>query len=493
MLRVRSRWFAALVPIALLGGFADAADWARFRGPNGTGVSTDPAPPVTWGAGENLAWKIDLPGPGSSSPIVVGDRVFVTCYTGYGLSTEEPGDQADLQRVLACYSRATGEELWKAEVPAKLPEDEYGGMFAQHGYASHTPVSDGEHVYAYFGRSGAYAFDLDGNQVWQTDCGDGFGAKRWGSASSPILHGDLVICAATAEANALIALNKQTGEEVWRFGEEGWNGCWSTPVIVEAAGHQELVVAAPFKMFGLNPDKGEELWSSKGIDNDTVTSSPVVAGDTVYLLAGRGGSLAVRAGGSGDVTDSHVVWSAPLRGSIASPIIHEGRIHWIGRNGVDCVDAATAERIYQARLQKPEANQVQAVAPPQDPPRGPRGERDGRRGEGRFGREGGPRGGGGFGGRGRFGGGGGGGRFGQMPYASPVVVGDLMYHIGRDGTGYVIRLGEEFEQVAVNPLGDGEDFSGTPALSKGDLFIRSSKHLYCVRESADDEGKVAAR
>ncbi|QDT70510.1 outer membrane biogenesis protein BamB [Planctomycetes bacterium MalM25] len=482
MLRSLPRALAAIVLIALSDGSADAADWARFRGPNGTGVSPDPAPPVTWGNNTNLAWKIELPGPGSSSPIVVGDRVLVTCYTGYGLNTEDPGDQADLKRVLACYERSTGEELWKVEVPAKLPEDEYGGMFAQHGYASHTPVSDGERVYAYFGRSGAHAFDLQGNRLWQTDCGDGFGAKRWGSASSPILHGDLVIFAATAEANALIALNKKTGEEVWRFGEEGWNGCWSTPVLVEVAGRTELVAAAPFKMFGLNPDTGEELWQCRGVDNDTVTSSPVVEGDTVYLLAGRGGSLAVRAGGTGDVTDSHVVWSAPLRGSIASPLIHEGRIHWIGRNGVDCVDAATAERIYQARLQKPEGNQVQANTPPQGPPRGPRTERDGR-GPGGEGRR--------FGGGGRFGrGGGGGGRFGQMPYASPVVAGDRMYHLGRDGTGYVIRLGEKFEQIAVNQLSDGGDFSGTPALSEGDLFIRSSKHLFCVREQG---GKVAVR
>ena len=131
-----------------------AGDWPRFRGPNGTGVSMDESPvPTSWSATENLKWKVALPGPGSSSPIVVGNRVFVTCWSGYGTGRGNPGDQQDLRRHLICIDRQTGDTLWSKTVEPYLPEDPYGGMFTQHGYASHTPVSDGERVYVFFGKT----------------------------------------------------------------------------------------------------------------------------------------------------------------------------------------------------------------------------------------------------------------------------------------------------------------------------------------------------
>lgn len=434
---------------------ADAKDWTRFRGPNGAGVSTDAPPPTEWGPDKNLAWEVDLPGPGSSSPILVGDLVVVTCWTGYGVDQGNPGDQQDLKRCLVAYDKRSGEERWRVDIDAKLPEDEYGGMFAQHGYASHTPASDGERVYAYFGKSGAYAFDLKGNELWRTDCGDGFGANGWGSAASPVLYKDLVICTATAESESLIALDKKTGKEVWRRTDDGWDGVWSTPVLVETGGRTELVFAAPFKMLGLDPATGETLWSSRGVDNDSVSTSPLAHDGVVYIIAGRGGGVAVEAGGDGDVDDSRVLWQEPLRGGITTPVYYDGRLYWVGA-GVTCVDAQTAERVYQARL-----GGGDDAAEPAGPPA--------EEGEGRRGRRGGR----------------GGGRFAAMPYASPVVVGDLMYHIGRDGAGYVIRLGEKFEQVASNPkLGEG-DFSGTPALGDGAMYVRSSKKLYCIRATGE--------
>ena len=259
-------------------------DWVRFRGPNGTGVDSTATPPTTWSDEENVAWKIDLPGPGSSCPIVVGDQLFVTCWTGYGESRMgDPGSQEDLKRVLLCFNKNTGEELWSQSVTAKLPEDDYKGMMTEHGYASHTPTSDGERVYAYFGKSGIVAYDMEGNEIWSADCGEGFGAKNWGSAASPLLYKNLLLVSAFAEGNALIAYDKVTGEEAWRFELDGLNGDWSTPAIATSAdGRDEIILSAPMKMYGLEPTSGKELWTCSGLENDTISASPIVEGDIVY-------------------------------------------------------------------------------------------------------------------------------------------------------------------------------------------------------------------
>lgn len=441
-----------LAPLA-----AQAADWTRFRGPNGSGVTADAAPPTEWSDEHNLAWKVELPGPGSSSPIVVGDKVLLTCWTGYGVSREEPGEKSDLVRHLFCFDRNTGDVLWRAGVPTEHADQEetYEGMFAEHGYTSHTPVSDGERVYAFFGRDGAIAYDLEGNELWRADCGQGAGDKEWGSAASPILHDDLVIIAALAESNALIALDKATGEEAWRFELEGLNGVWSTPVLATSeSGRTDLILAAPFKMVGLDPNTGEELWHCGGIDNDTVSTSPVVAGDTAYILAGRGGSLAVRAGGEGDITESHLVWRGAHRGGIGTPIHHDGRIYFVNRDGMSCIDAATGDRVYQARFERPKTEEAPAEEAQNEG--GQNGEGGGRRGRGRDWAR-------------------------SMTYSSPVVAGDTLYTFTRSGDAYVVRLGEEFEQLAVNQFEEGGDFSGTPALADGALYMRSSQALYCIK------------
>jgi outer membrane protein assembly factor BamB len=504
MPRLVSLVLVSLIVLGLSCTSLQASDWLRFRGPNGSGVTADAASPIEWSDDKNIAWKIDLPGPGSSCPIVVGDKVILTCWTGYGLSREEPGDQANLKRMVLCYDRETGKELWTAEDPAKLPEDKYEGMFAEHGYASHTPTSDGERVYVYFGRSGALAYDMDGKELWQTDCGDGFGASDWGSAASPVVVDDVLVCSATAESSALIGLDKKTGKELWRYGEEGWNGCWGTPIVVEANGRKELVYSAPEKLIALDPATGKLLWHCTGSETNSITASVVAHDGVVYFIGNRGASLAVKAGGEGDVTDTNIVWRENLQGSIPSPIYHDGRIYGVGRGGMLCFDAATGERVYQARLnvpgapaEPPVAQAAAAQAPAAQPAvtltaatetlaqntgdnaGGPgRGEGDRRRGEGDRGR----------GGRGGRGGGGGG--FRNQSYASPVIAGDHLYQIGRQGDGHVVKLGDEFNEVATNVLTDGGDFSATPAIVDGTMYLRSSKHLYCIR--ATGEG-VAAR
>ena len=211
------------------------ADWTRFRGPNGTGISPDDTPtPVKWSASQNLRWKLALPGAGASSPIIVGDRIYLTCYSGYGLDRENAGDQKNLKRHLLCIDRANGELIWNKTIDAVLPEDPYTGIgVPEHGYASHTPVSDGRNVYVFFGKTGVLAFDKQGNQLWQTSVGTESDPRSWGSASSPILYQDLLIVPATAESEALVALDKKTGKEVWRQEAAGFSMSWCTPVLVE--------------------------------------------------------------------------------------------------------------------------------------------------------------------------------------------------------------------------------------------------------------------
>ncbi|MGO9111494.1 MAG: PQQ-binding-like beta-propeller repeat protein [Thermoguttaceae bacterium] len=293
--------------------FASAADWPRFHGPDGSGVSHDKQPPpVTWSETENLKWKAKLPGPGSSSPIVIGPRVVVTCWTGYAADPDHEGEEQDLRRHVICFDRETGKVLWDQEVEPVLPEDSYSGTFTEHGYASHTLVSDGKRIYVFFGKTGVLAFDLEGKKLWQTSVGTGSGANHWGTASSPILYKNLVVIPALAESKSLVALNQEDGKEVWRYQDNSLSGTWGTPVLVDCGqGRTDLVIAVPNKILGLDPDTGKLRWHSDGLHSDSICTSAIAGDGIVYVLESGprgGGNIAVRAGGEGDVSETHLVW-----------------------------------------------------------------------------------------------------------------------------------------------------------------------------------------
>ena len=420
-------------------------DWPRFRGPNGTGVSPDKtATPVKWSPTENLKWKVALPGAGVSSPIVIGDRVFVTCYSGYGLNRRDPGDMKKLKRHLVCINRKTGKILWDKSVKAVLPEDTFRGMgVPEHGYASHTPVSDGKNVYVFFGKSGALAFDMQGNKIWQKSVGTGSDQRRWGSSSSPILYKNLLIVTASAENEAMVALDTKTGKQVWKQKVDGFQGLWGTPVLVKIDENRtDLVVGVPYEIWALNPKTGKLLWYCDAMETDQFNSSVVVADKTIYAIEGRGGgSIAVRAGGKGNVTKSHVVWTGRHSSRFSTPVAYEGRLYFVSRSVANCVNAKTGATIFKARL---------------------------RGGSGGGGRQGG----------GRFGGSGG-------DYSSPIIADGKVYYTTRSGDIFVLKAGKKFEQLAVNRVTkDREDFSASPAVSNGELFFRSNKHLYCVAAKA---------
>lgn len=432
---------SALVVLALGTANANAEDWARFRGPSGSGVATDSNRlPTVWSPTANLAWKTLLPGPGASSPIIVGGRAMVTCYSGYGLSQQNPGEIENLVRHLVCVDMQTGKILWQREAKAALPEDPYSGIgVTAHGYASHTPVSDGKNVYAFFGKSGVHAYDLDGNKLWQAEVGKESDPAKWGSSSSPIVYQDTVIVTASAESQAIIGLDKSTGKERWRQEAKGLDGMWGTPTLVRVDDERmDLVMCVARELWGLDPRSGKLRWYADATGAQNAYTSVISDGKRVYAFTGRGGgSIALDAGGSGEVSKSNTVWTGRENASFASPVRHQSKLYVVANGILSVVDANTGERVGRLRLKG-----VQQT----------------------------------------------GGRFGSLDYPSPIVVGDRLLYLNGSGQMFVFALGEEARQVAVNRVTtDKETFRGTPAVSDGRLVLRSGKHLYCVADKGESE------
>jgi hypothetical protein len=474
------RWaLAALLGSALWGSspseLLKAGDWPRFRGPNGTGVSTDSDPlPESIQAPESLAWKTPLPGAGVSCPITAGDRVFVTCYSGYGLDRSSPGDMQQLKRHMVCVSLNDGKVLWQKTIDAVLPEDEYSGMgVPEHGYASHTPVTDGKHVYGFFGKSGVYAWDLEGNELWHAAVGAGSDDRAWGSSSSPILAGNVLVVAAGPESRAVVGLDAATGKELWKAESDLLGNVWGTPALsVVDDSRTDVVIGAPSEIWGINPQSGKLRWYCSAMQTDQFNSSVLVDGSMIYAVEGRGGgSIAVRSGGRGDVTADHVAWSGNDSNRFSTPLLYAGRLYLISGGTVKCIKAADGSELFQGRLQSSRTapGQAEGSAPggqaapggsgaPAQPPGG---------GRGGFG-----------GGRGGFGGGRGG--PGGQDYSSPVLGDGKIFYVSRGGELYVLKPSETLEQISSGRITtETEDFSASPAISNGRLLIRSSKHLYC--------------
>ena len=425
-----------------------AEDWTRFRGTSATGVS-DKAAPVNWSPTKNIKWSTELPGAGVSCPILVADKVFVTCYSGYGLERSKPGNLEDLKRHLVCVNRSTGKIAWERTVDAPTPEDKYSGMgVPEHGYASHTPVTDGKAIYAFLGKSGVHAYDLEGEKLWTAEVGQGSDDRRWGSASSPILYDNLVVVPAISESGSIIALDKKTGKEVWKQSAGGLKNSWSTPLIVKVDDERsELVIGVPYEVWGLNPKNGKMRWYFPIEGSSFYTSLSARDGIIYGSVGGRGGggSFAIKAGGKGDVSESHKVWTGGDQSTYATPVVHDGKMFIASRGIATAIDIKNGEQIKRVRLESKKSDDSESAAP------APR-----RRGPG------------------------------GGDYSSPVVAKDKMYYIKRSGEMFVMSTGDEFEQIAVNRVtAEAEEFSASPAISEGQIFIRSSKTLYCIE--ADEE------
>ena len=407
---------------ATLATYATSADknWPGFRGPGGLGVSTERELPVEWSGTENVAWKTDLPGSGGSSPVVWNDRIFVTCYSGYGLDESDAGDPADLKRHLVCLNRADGRIVWDRAVDgaAAIP---FQGFQARHGYASSTPATDGTLVYVFFEKEGVFAFDFDGKQIWQANVGSR--THNWGSGTSPVLFQNLVIVNASVEDRSLVALDKKSGKEVWRA--PGMQNSWNTPLVVHTAdGRAELAVSVHGSLLGFDPASGKKLWQCPGVQ-DYVCPSVVASGDIVYCIGGRRATaIAVKVGGSGDVEP---LWTQTAGSNVSSPVIDRDYLYWVSDRGIAvCLDRITGDIIYQQRLQ----------------------------------------------GRG------------IEAYASAVAADGKIYNVTRNSGTFVLAAQPKFEQLANNLLDpDTSICNATPAVSNGQLLLRSNQALYCIGRS----------
>lgn len=411
--------FYALIhnnPFALAQG--TTSDWRTFRGNNGTATSTEKGFPSKWSSTENILWKTDLPGAGSSTPIVIGQKVFVTCYSGYNVPNQARGKQEDLKLHVVCLDRSSGKILWKQDVTPKLPEQE--NIRDGHGYASSSPVADDTHVFAFFGKSGVFAFDHAGKKLWQADVGDKL--SGWGSGASLLLFDDYLIVNASVESERLYALDKKTGKEVWHI--NGIREAWNTPVLARVGDSTELVVPILGKILGIDPKTGKELWSCTSEIQSYMVPSPVVTEGIVYIIGGRtNGGLAIKLGGRGDVTKTHRLWTIKKGGNVSSPIYHDGYLYWMHDNtGVAyCVDVKTGNIVYEERI--PRADQV---------------------------------------------------------YGSPVLAEGKIYYPARNGTTYVVAAKPKFELLETNSWGERGTYNASPALAGKHIFLRSDRFVCCV-------------
>jgi len=345
------------------------------------------------------------------------------------VSSQDIGAMSDLKRHLICVDRSTGKMLWDKTVPIAAPEDRYSFNIAEHGYASNTPATDGTHVYAFFGKTGVVAFDMSGNQLWQTSVGTGSSNRRWGSAAGVILYKNLVIVNAADESRCIYALDKTTGKEVWKDPGAALELSYCTPAIVDTpGGGAELVIAVPGYAWGMDPETGNLHWYASTPLFSNVAPSVLAGSGIVYLTGGFPGSasVAIRTGGKGNVTKTHTVWQSENGSYIPTPLVHGGYLYWVDAEGsATCADARTGKLIYQERL---------------------------------------------------------GARYNGKPvYASVVLAGDRIYAVSRSSGTYVFRAGPKFEPLARNQLAsDTSGFNATPAIVDNQLLIRSNKCLYCI-------------
>lgn len=381
--------------------------WPRWRGPRGDGHSAETALPVTWD-NDDVAWKVPLPGVGESSPIIWLDRIFLT-------AAEEGGSR----RSVLCLDRHDGRLVWKQTVNYSGPREELHKM---NTFASPTCVTDGEVVVAFFGRAGLHAWSLDGKPLWSKDLGMFEGP--WGVGASPVLVGDLVIQNGDSDRDAFLeAFDKQTGKSVWRVPRADHRG-WSTPVLLEVAGRKELILNGHEGVAAYDPATGQALWSCRGFNGrGEPTATP--GEKLVYLVNGLPGDVyAVRPGGKGDVTSSHMAWHTPRKAGrdLPSPIVIGKHVMVVSLAGMAvCYDAENGHSLWQERL---------------------------------------------------------GGNF----SASPIAAAGLAYFLSEDGSVVVVEPGPRLKQIARNQIAvEGDEvFRASLAPCEGQLFLRSDRALYCI-------------
>jgi outer membrane protein assembly factor BamB len=416
-----------------------AENWPQWRGPGGQGISRETKLPAVWSADANIAWKVEVPGRGHSAPVVWNDRVFLTTaiegevvpgakaveHMDSGKPFLHPdsvgAEKKHTYKVLA-YDGKTGKLLWEQASWQGVP---YDNRHRKSSFASPSVATDGKLVFAYFGSEGVFAYDVNGKPVWKTSIGK-VKTLGLGAASSPVLYQDLVILQCDDDDgndSAIVALEAKTGKERWRV-KRPVQVSWSTPVLVKAATRTELVTNGTEWIIAYEPATGKELWRTKGVESNAI-HTPVVGDDVVVVTAGFPAkkTIAIRPGGSGDVTNTaHILWTyAKGTAYVVSPILYEGLVYLVNDRGViTAMDAKTGGIRYEG---------------------------------------------------------------GRVPVpasfmGSPIAAGGRILMTSEDGDTFVIKAGAKHEVIATNSV--GEPVYTTPAISNGRIYIRGEKHLFAI-------------
>lgn len=434
------------------------ANWPTWRGPLANGIAPDANPPLEWSETKNVKWKVKLPGQGTATPIVWGEKIFILTAvmaekkpeaatqkdTGSTNSSSAAGPGEGQRRrggggfgggdkptqmhefIVLCLDRKTGKTLWQKTAKQEVPHE---GHHQDHGFASASPVTDGEVVLAYFGSRGLHCYDLDGNLKWSKDFGHMITRNGFGEGASPALHGNIVVVNWDDETDNdfIVALDKRTGKELWKNPRNEPTG-WSTPYIIEHDGQTQVIVSASGRIRGYDLTTGKELWSCGGLGSNPIPT-PVANADTVFVMSGHREPKvnAIALGRTGDLTGTDAVrWSynksTPY---VPSPVLIGDQLYFISGNTgkISSFDAKTGKPHF-------EAEQLEGI-------------------------------------------------FGT--YASLVGTKDRLYVLGREGKCVVLKPGLKVEIQATNKLDDRTDAS--PAMAGQELFIRGKENLYCIAEN----------
>ena len=414
------------------GSVADPSAWGQWRGPLATGVGPKADPPIEWSETKNVRWKVEVPGRGSGTPVVWGDRVFLLTAIPSGrtgaASHEPQGGKSPRdphQFKLLAYDRKTGTLAWERTAREETPHE---ASHQDNGtWASSSAITDGEHVIAYFESRGIHVFDMNGTKVWDKDLGDKGMRNEFGEGSTPVLFGNtlVIVWDHIKGPSFIVALDKRTGKELWRTSRDEID-TWATPLVVPVGGRHQVIVPAMNKVRGYDLETGKMVWEAPGTTMNAIPS-PVHGDGLVFLMSGfRGNNLkAIRlAGATGDLTGTGaIVWElnrdTPY---VPSPLLYDNILYFLKTNNglLSAFDAASGKPHYQLqRLDK---------AP--------------------------------------------------NVFSSPVGASGRVYIAGREGTTVVFRHGPKFDVLAANVLDDG--FDASPALVDREIFLRGYSNLYCI-------------
>jgi outer membrane protein assembly factor BamB len=411
--------------------------WPYWRGPAADGMAVGDAP-LNWSDTQNVRWKTEIPGRGSSSPVVWGDRVFITTAIKTGVSaTPEPpatpapkrgmttpGPQAEHKFEVICLNRKNGKILWQRTAITATPHEGYHPTYGS--FASNSPVTDGKHVYAFFGSRGMYCYDMKGKLIWQKDFAVQMRMRMaFGEGMAPVISGNRLILVFDHDGSSfMVVLDKNSGKEIWRVNRDEVTN-WAAPLVIDYKGRKQIIVNATKKVRSYDFDSGKVIWECAGLGVNTIPQ-PVYQDDLVFAMSGYQNPklMAIRLGKEGDLTGTDaIVWSQTKGNSYtASPVLHDNMLYVLTDNGmISCYNAKTGEPYYhQQRLPKTYSFK-----------------------------------------------------------SSPVGANGKLYLASENDDVLVLRMGPKFEVLATNTMPD-QIFIATPAITGGELFLRSQNRLYCI-------------